>query len=153
MLKVTQQVVRSELLITVLLVNSGTCVRRYERGAVRIVTKGPSWGQRRGQALWPWKGRCPFSVGAVCAISTGTLFPAQSSRQERGPEMREVSEGWGEVKPPEVACEAAGSRVPRRHLRVWGPRGAMKQRKAQLAQSEPLDRGKQPPVTESMAVS
>lgn len=38
--------------------------------------------------------------------------------------MREVSEGVGEVKPPEVACEAAGSRVPRRHpvsLRAtWG---------------------------------
>ena len=66
--------------------------------------------------------------------------------------MREVSEGWGEVKPPEVACEAAGSRVPRRHLWVWGPRGATKQRKPWLAQSEPLDRGKQPPVTESMAV-
>ena len=63
MLKVSQQAVRPELLIIVLLVNSGTCVRRYERGAVRTVTSGPSWDRKRGQALWPWKGRCPFSVG------------------------------------------------------------------------------------------
>ena len=63
MLKVPQQAVRPELLITVLLVNSETCVRRYERGTVRIVTRGPSWARGGDRPSGPGRGDVPSLWG------------------------------------------------------------------------------------------
>ena len=123
--KVTQQALTSELLTTMLPIGGRTCVRGYERGAIRTVTRGPRWDQRRRQPLYikmllgPGRGGHPSLWGLCCLrmCALSRVHPAQSSQQGRGPGMREVSEGLGAESPQRGSSrqerEVAGSTVTR----------------------------------------